>query len=43
MSPRLKLSVSKLIHNPHARAILILAILLLAALAGAAPSDHSGA
>ncbi len=42
MSFRLKLTVSKLLHNPQARAILILATLLLAALAGAAPNDHSG-
>ncbi|MFN8454084.1 MAG: hypothetical protein U0401_05305 [Anaerolineae bacterium] len=43
MSLKLKLTVAKLLHDPRARAVLILATLLLAALAGAAPSDHSGA
>lgn len=42
MSLRLKLAVSKLLHDPRARAVLILTALLVAALAGAAPNDHGG-
>lgn len=43
MSLRLKLTISELLHSPRVRAVLILATLLLAALAGAAPNDHGGA
>jgi hypothetical protein len=43
MLQRCKLSINQLLGNPHhVRAILILSTLLLAALAGAAPSDHGG-
>jgi len=43
MLQRSKFAVSQLLSNPNkVRAILILSTLLIAALAGGAPSDHSG-
>jgi hypothetical protein len=43
MLQRGKLAVGQLLSNPNkVRAILILSTLLIAALAGGAPSDHGG-
>ncbi len=43
MLQRSKLAVGQLLSNPNkVRAILILSTLLIAALAGGAPSDHGG-
>ncbi len=43
MLQRYKLTMGQFLSNPNnVRAILILSTLLLAALAGAAPSDHGG-
>lgn len=42
MLQRLRLTATQLLANPNARAILILSTLLIAALVGGAPNDHSG-
>jgi hypothetical protein len=39
---RFKLAMGGWVHDPRARAILILGVLLLAALAGGAPTDRGG-
>jgi hypothetical protein len=43
MFQKFKFVVGDLLSNPDTRAILILGTLLIAALAGGAPSDHGGA
>ncbi len=42
MLQKTKFVVGEWLSQPHTRAILILSALLLAALVGGAPNDHSG-
>ena len=42
MFQKFNFTVAELLSNPTTRAILILSTLLIAALAGGAPSDHGG-
>jgi hypothetical protein len=42
MFSKFKFSIGKLLSNPNTRAIVILSMLLIAALAGGAPHDAGG-
>jgi hypothetical protein len=42
MFQKFKMTVVEMLSNPNTRTILILGTLLIAALAGGAPTDHGG-